>query len=364
MIRKNKTIRPGDSQMNELRLAPLALPEGFEWCDLDINRPIDLLNLYTFLNNHYVSDDTLRFNYSQEFLYWALSPPGYKKQWHIVVRSSNIRQTIIGFISAIPVNIIVNNKSYPMVEINFLCVHTNARNHRLAPVLIAEITRRVNIDGIYHGLYTGGIKFDNLITTSNYYLRPINHRKLLDIKFLYLSRNQTLNKHIKHYHLPKLTSINLIKLEKNDIPEVFVRLKDYLKKFAVYHDFNLEDFDYWFLNNIIQCFVVKDQNGNVTDMVSYLVIQSTILNHNVHRILNVGYLWYYFSTKTPIALLLKNLLIIAQNNNVDVFNCLDIQDNMKFIDELRFNKGTGQLHYYIQNLQLKCNPSNIGIILV
>ena len=99
-------------------------------------------------------------------------------------------------------------------------------------------------------------------------------------------------------------------------------------------------------------------------MVSYLVIQSTILNHNVHRILNVGYLWYYFSTKTPIALLLKNLLIIAQNNNVDVLNCLDIHDNMQFIHQLRFNIGTGQLHYYIQNLQLKCNPSDIGIILV
>ena len=47
-----------------------------------------------------------------------------------------------------------------------------------------------------------------------------------------------------------------------------------------------------------------------------------------------------------------------------VLNCLDIHDDMKFIDELRFNTGTGQLHYYIQNLQLKCNPSDIGIILV
>ena len=144
--------------MNELRLAPLALPEDFEWYDLDIDRAIDVLNLYTFLNDHYVSDETLRFNYSQEFLYWALS---------------HGETPLTPFVRIIQKEGVNGVSPYQMVEINFLCVHTNARNHRLAPVLIAEITRRVNIDGIYHGVYTGGIKFDNLITTSNYYHRPI-----------------------------------------------------------------------------------------------------------------------------------------------------------------------------------------------
>jgi hypothetical protein len=32
-----------------------------------------------------------------------------------------------------------------MVEINFLCVHKRLRSKRLAPVLIKEITRRVNL---------------------------------------------------------------------------------------------------------------------------------------------------------------------------------------------------------------------------
>ena len=34
-----------------------------------------------------------------------------------------------------------------MVEINFLCVHKKLRSKRLAPVLIREITRRVNLKG-------------------------------------------------------------------------------------------------------------------------------------------------------------------------------------------------------------------------
>jgi len=36
-----------------------------------------------------------------------------------------------------------------MVEINFLCVHKKLRSKRLAPVLIKEITRRVNLKGIW-----------------------------------------------------------------------------------------------------------------------------------------------------------------------------------------------------------------------
>ena len=36
-----------------------------------------------------------------------------------------------------------------MVEINFLCVHKKLRTKRLAPVLIKEITRRVNLEGVW-----------------------------------------------------------------------------------------------------------------------------------------------------------------------------------------------------------------------
>ena len=34
-------------------------------------------------------------------------------------------------------------------EINFLCIHKKLRSKRLAPVLIKEVTRRVNLDGVF-----------------------------------------------------------------------------------------------------------------------------------------------------------------------------------------------------------------------
>ena len=44
-----------------------------------------------------------------------------------------------------------------LVEINFLCVHKRLRSKRVAPVLIKEITRRVNFEGIFQAVYTAGI---------------------------------------------------------------------------------------------------------------------------------------------------------------------------------------------------------------
>lgn len=44
-----------------------------------------------------------------------------------------------------------------MCEINFLCVHKKLRAKRLAPVLIREVTRRVNLKGVFQAAYTAGV---------------------------------------------------------------------------------------------------------------------------------------------------------------------------------------------------------------
>ena len=75
------------------------------------------------------------FNYSPEFLRWALQPPGYRLDWLVGVRVA-ASQKLVGFISGIPARIKANSDVVPMVEINFLCVHKKLRSKRLAPVLI------------------------------------------------------------------------------------------------------------------------------------------------------------------------------------------------------------------------------------
>jgi glycylpeptide N-tetradecanoyltransferase len=85
----------------------------------------------------------------------ALKPPGFKREWHVGVRAAKSGK-LVGFITAIPATVRAWRQSFTSVEINFLCVHKKLRAKRLAPVLIKEVTRRVNVLGVFQAVYTAG----------------------------------------------------------------------------------------------------------------------------------------------------------------------------------------------------------------
>lgn len=171
-----------DKAVSEIKQDPYALPEGFVWDTLDLNNDVILKELYTLLNENYVEDDDamFRFDYQPEFLRWALQPPEWRKEWHAGVRVSKSGR-LIAFISAIPAQVRVYKKQVKVVEINFLCVHKKLRSKRLAPVLIREITRRVNLTGIFQAVYTAGVVLPKPVTTCRYWHRSINPRKLIEV---------------------------------------------------------------------------------------------------------------------------------------------------------------------------------------
>ncbi|XP_077025448.1 glycylpeptide N-tetradecanoyltransferase 2 isoform X3 [Tamandua tetradactyla] len=188
---------------DNVRQEPYSLPQGFMWDTLDLSISEVLKELYTLLNENYVEDDDnmFRFDYSPEFLLWALRPPGWLPQWHCGVRVSSNKK-LVGFISAIPASIRVYDSVKKMVEINFLCVHKKLRSKRVAPVLIREITRRVNLEGLFQAVYTAGVVLPKPVATCRYWHRSLNPRKLVEVKFSHLSRNMTLQRTMKLYRLP------------------------------------------------------------------------------------------------------------------------------------------------------------------
>jgi hypothetical protein len=61
----------------------------------------------------------------------------------------------------------------PMVEINFLCVHKKLRAKRLGPVLIKEVTRRVNLTGVWQAVYTAGALLPKPVSKNRYALKLV-----------------------------------------------------------------------------------------------------------------------------------------------------------------------------------------------
>ncbi|XP_051165510.1 glycylpeptide N-tetradecanoyltransferase 2 [Leptopilina boulardi] len=358
---------PIEADRTSIRGKPYSLPADFHWDTLNLDDPLVLAELYSLLSENYVEDDDamFRFDYPPDFLKWALQPPGWSKEWHCGVRVTR-NSRLVGFISAIPANLRVYESVQKMVEINFLCVHKKLRSKRMAPVLIREITRRVNLQGIFQAVYTAGVVLPKPIATCRYWHRSLNPKKLIEIKFSHLSRNMTMQRTLKLYKLPENTKVpGFRKLVQTDIPQAHKILYDYLKKFDLAPIFSEDEFRHWFLpqNGIINSFVVENDN-KITDMVSYYTLPSSVMHHQTHKTLVAAYSFYNVSTVTPWVDLMTDALISARNLGFDVFNALNLMDNKEFLEPLKFGIGDGNLQYYLYNWRCpSIEPEKIGLVL-
>ncbi|KAI3403368.2 NMT1 [Candida oxycetoniae] len=357
---------------------PLPLIKDFEWCTIDIEDDKQLDELYKLLYDNYVEDTdaTFRFKYSHEFFKWALMPPKWVKEWHTGVR---VKETgkLVAFIAATPVTIKLNKSDtiIDSVEINFLCIHKKLRNKRLAPIMIKEITRKVNKHDIWQALYTGGSILPTPLATCRYQHRPINWSKLHDVEFSHLPANQTKASMLAHYALPNATKLpGLRRMEEKDISQTLSLLNKYQERFDIVEIFNEEEFRHCMLgsntnetstSNVIKSFVVENAEGKITDFFSYYLLPFTVLENTHHDELGIAYLFYYATDakdekyKPRLTDLITDALITSKQYNVDVFNCLTSQDNTFFLKNCKFGSGDGFLNYYLFNY--KTFPMNGGI---
>nr|XP_025871919.1 glycylpeptide N-tetradecanoyltransferase 2 isoform X3 [Vulpes vulpes]XP_055187614.1 glycylpeptide N-tetradecanoyltransferase 2 isoform X3 [Nyctereutes procyonoides] len=357
-----------EADKDHVRQEPYSLPQGFMWDTLDLGNADVLKELYTLLNENYVEDEesVFRFDYSPEFLLWALRPPGWLLQWHCGVRVSSNKK-LVGFISAIPANIRIYDSVKKMVEINFLCVHKKLRSKRVAPVLIREITRRVNLEGIFQAVYTAGVVLPKPVATCRYWHRSLNPRKLVEVKFSHLSRNMTLQRTMKLYRLPDATKTSGLRpMEPRDVRAVRDLTNTYLKRFHLAPVMDEEEVAHWFLpqEHIIDTFVVENSSGKLTDFLSFYTLPSTVIHHPAHKSLKAAYSFYNIHTETPLLDLMSDALIIAKLKGFDVFNALDLMENKTFLEKLKFGIGDGNLQYYLYNWRCPGTDSEkVGLVL-
>jgi len=362
----NEAMEP-DRAPEDIRQEPYNLPPGFMWETMDLLDEAKLDDLYTLLNENYVEDDDnlFRFNYSRPFLRWALMPPGWRRDWHVAVRVAKTAR-LFGFISAVPATVRVHGKVKQMVEINFLCVHKKLRAKRLAPVLIKEVTRRVNATGLFQAAYTAGVVLPHPTASCSYFHRSLNPKKLIQVRFSYLSANMTLQRTMRLYSLPEAPNTpGFRRLQEADLAQCQAGLEKYLARYKLCPEFTVEEFAHWFLPRagVVDAYVVA-RDGVVTDFVSYYHLDSTVVNHATYKDVRAAYLFYYFSTATPLKQLMKDALISAKNSGCDVFNALNLMENQSFFQDLKFAQGDGDLQYYLYNWRCtNIQASDVALVL-
>ena len=287
---------------------PEKLLDGFEWCLVDLEDPEELHELYDLLENHYVedTDGSFRFKYSVEFLSWALKPPGWKKEWHIGVRTKSTAEgkkgKLIAFIGGIPVTLKVNTTQFRATEINFLTVHRKLRGKRLAPVLIKEVTRRCYLNDIYQALYTAGTLLPTPISTCRYFHRSLDWEHLYKTGFSHMPSGTTELRQKYKYKLEANTSIKGLRpMKPEDIPAVMELLAKYLERFHLRQEWTQEEIAHWLCSDstkgVVWSYVVEDsEKGKITDFVSYYLLEaSTIVSPVQINITNTSYSPPYFA---------------------------------------------------------------------
>merc|ERR1739845_178830 len=136
----------------------------------------------------------------------------------------------------------VHEGTIGMAEINFLCVHKKLRSKRLAPVLIKEITRRVNKQNIWQAVYTAGVVLPRPVSECRYYHRSLNPKKLIEIGFSHLGPRMTMARTIKLYKVHDTVQIpGLRQMTVKDAQGVFELVRGYLKKFPLHPEFTKDE---------------------------------------------------------------------------------------------------------------------------
>lgn len=321
---------------------PYRLPDEFSWTE-----DIDNDELYNFLSENYVEDNDNMFRciYSVDFLTW-LNP---------IKLGVRTKRKLVGFISSVPIKIRINQTFLFSSEINFLCVHKKLRSKRLAPVLIRELGRISANKKIFQHLYTGGNLLPCPISKTNYYHRPLNIKPLWNTGFLAKRPGRSIEILEKLYRLDGIN--NLRQMCQNDVHECYLLLSQFLQQFALTRLFTEEEFKHYFLPrpNVIYTYVIET-NKKITDFVSFYSIPSLSLQTGV--MIKTAYLFYYANTVTKLQDLIQQTLLLARAEGFDVFNCLNIMHNEKFLKELNFFEGDGTLYYYLYNWRCQSMETN------
>lgn len=344
---------------------PLPLPEGFKWYTFDINNDKDLDDIYNFLHNYYseTDDHSIRLGYRKESIKWFLQCPNYYPDLHIGVKFND---KIIGTIFGVPRTVNVFDKKMTQIEINFLCVREALRNKRLAPLLIKEVSRRVSQKDIWQAFYTSAINLPNVIGSGLYYNRYINIKKMVDIKFTRKPEKLSMDGFSKLFKLAD-SSLKLRKLEEKDVKICCQKLNKYTSQFKINIELTEEEFRHKFLPrpNVVDSLVLENKNKEVTDFISFFYIPSLILDNPKIKEVDWAYLYYYFNESVSLKELVGAGLHFLKSKNIDVLTCLDQMNNLEFVEELKFRKGSNYLYFYLYNWQCpNVTPKDIGLVIV
>jgi len=337
--------------------------EKYEFYDIISDEDYDIAS--DFIDKFYYQGEVnFKLDYSSEHIKWLNT---ITEEMHnnlcyaLVFRDSKI---FVGFIMGTVVNFVLNEENIKMTEVNLLCVHPSLRQKNYGLYIINEFVRRVGMVGYCEAIYTGINKLNwptQYISTAQYYHRPLDLDYLLNLNFTTCEPYKSIEEKKKKIYLP-LVPKGLKELDEKNIDIAYNLLSEYVKKYKLYPIMSKNFFTKTFYkNNFVKCYLCYIGN-EIKDIISYYTLP--FKNIKSGQKIKAVTLYYYTNHSNNLYCWIKNLMIIARNQGNHLFNALDIMENKDIFDDLKFEEGTGILHYLIYKHQVKeIEAGQIGKIL-
>ncbi|KAJ6251149.1 n-myristoyl transferase [Anaeramoeba flamelloides] len=353
------------------------LPYNFNFVEIDLRKEDSLDMLLNFLNkNMKVSDNESKWDlyYIKEYLEWEFVTPRYQKKWTVGLQNM-ITNELVRFICGVEINIEFGSKLLEIAEVSFLILEINHRSKNLSPFLIKEITRRINLKGIFGAINVSNKLLPNPLTKVTCF--KLNIKKylkglLIQKKSLGNQQKTSLtqdNKCLKEDHRVSLmihdqkeNQSDAIKFQINgnlweelreeSMQSSFNLFNRCTSKFLCKVNFTIQEFRWWFLKrkNVVYTYIKKNPKTNqVTDLFSfYIHFKRSKIDKSLQR---TAHSFYNLNSSINMKQLMKDAFIIIDRLGIEKYYCTNIMDNSSFIDSFPFKELLEPLYYYFYNIK-------------
>lgn len=327
---------------------PRFFPFEINWKNLKIDKVSQIHLIFSFLESNYIEDhtSTFRFNYIHEFINFVIKVPKWHPIFNIGMHFKRGRK-LLGLITSVPKFIVLNDFMVNSSEINYLCLEKKIRSTRLVSILIEEITRKLNLIGVVHALFTTAVSFLESFLVIRYYHYPIN--------FLKLHENNFLKTKIRFFKTNKFYKKKIrFKEKKAKNTCAYEIYRKNLQKFRVYSCFLMNDFFHWFktLDGVFYVLFLSFKNRRRLKFTAVYSLPNKTIRKKEKVYTYCSYLYFSFM-KIHLKILSKNIIEILESLGFDLFNILAIDCPKSRLKEIGFRKGTGLLFFHLFNWTAK-----------
>jgi len=326
----------------------------------------DVDKMVTFINKNYFEnfDSKQRLYHSSDYIRW-LKP-------NMVVTVSDNNNDLSGIVFSRIIKIQHNDKVEECPEIFFMCIKKLLRRKN-------DIAKKMiqNLCNIYKDKYKCSYfatyrYIGKPIVSLSVYSRILNFNKLYKSEYIKINDNdpvkldsikkksEIFDKNSDKFKLVSIddtvykTTEDIPNFDPTIYPKIYQLYNDYRDKYNIYEYLTYEDFiDKYITNNLVTTFIILNDKKEPNDFASYIKTQTVMRNGSV---INKATLLFYTSLTSQVTpfRIMKNAIIYAKKENIDIFVTLDSLENHSILNDLKFEDTKMKLHYYAFNKE--CFP--------